>query len=107
MALKKPAKSPKLDSTEEDAAAGEEQRQGEEPQQTLEKVVCIQNEIDRLNEQASEEILHVEQKYNKLRKPHFDRRSELIKNLPDFWMSTVSLPVPGGIYLEFHKPSSA
>ena len=86
MAGKKPTKSPKLD-------AAEEQQQGEEleeQQQTLEKVVGIQNEIDRLNEQASEEILHVEQKYNKLRKPHFERRSELIKKLPDFWLTTVS-----------------
>lgn len=86
MAGKKPTKSPKLD-------AAEEQQQGdelEEQQQTLEKVVGIQNEIDRLNEQASEEILHVEQKYNKLRKPHFERRSDLIKKLPDFWLTTVS-----------------
>lgn len=90
MAGKKPSKSPKLDAAENEGAGVEEQEQGEEQQQMLEKVVGVQNEIDRLNEQASEEILHVEQKYNKLRKPCYERRSELIKSVPDFWLSTVS-----------------
>ncbi len=91
MAGKKPVKSPKLDPADEEVGTGAEEDRDEVSQQDLELVVGIQNEIDRLNEQASEEILHVEQKYNKLRKPHFDRRSELIKKLPDFWLTTVSL----------------
>lgn len=90
MAGKKPAKSPKLDPGDEEGPKEEEDDQVDEAQQDLELVVGVQNEIDRLNEQASEEILHVEQKYNKLRKPHFDRRSELIKKVPDFWLTTVS-----------------
>ena len=90
MAGKKPTKSPKLDAVDEEGKKAEDQEQTDEQQQALEKVVSIQNDIDQLNEQASEEILHVEQKYNKLRKPHFDRRSELIKKLPDFWLTTVS-----------------
>jgi template-activating factor I len=49
-----------------------------------------QNEIDALNEKASEEILQVEQKYNKLRKPHYEKRNELIKNIPNFWVTAVS-----------------
>lgn len=40
-----------------------------------------------MNEKASEEILKVEQKYNKLRKPFFEKRNELIKKIPNFWMS--------------------
>ena len=62
----------------------------EEEQQILERVVSIQHEIDQLNEKASEEILHVEQKYNKLRQPHYIHRSELISSIPDFWHNTVS-----------------
>lgn len=93
MSAKKPTKSPRLEPVEEEGGRVGDQEQGEEQQQTLEKVVSIQNEIDLLTEQASEEILHVEQKYNRLRKPHFDRRSELIKKLPDFWSTTVSLCV--------------
>ena len=64
----------------------------EEDQVQLEKVVAIQHEIDQLNEQASEEILHVEQKYNKLRQPHYQKRSEVIQAIPDFWHTTVSNP---------------
>ncbi|TNN33557.1 Protein SET [Liparis tanakae] len=41
-----------------------------------------------LNEQASEEILKVEQKYNKLRQPFFQKRSELIAKIPNFWVTT-------------------
>ena len=87
MSGEKPRKVAKLD---ESADKDGEQEDGDEHHIKLERVVAIQNEIDMLNEQASEEILHVEQKYNKLRRPHFERRSELIKNLPDFWMTTVS-----------------
>lgn len=42
----------------------------------------------RLNEQASEEILKVEQKYNKLRQPFFQKRSDLIAKIPNFWVTT-------------------
>ncbi|PAV66536.1 hypothetical protein WR25_22545 isoform B [Diploscapter pachys] len=35
------------------------------------------------------EILKVEQKYNKLRHPHYERRAEHIKNLPNFWSTTL------------------
>jgi len=90
MAGKSPPEGPKLDTAEDEGAGVEDQKQAEEQQRLLEEVVGIQNEIDRLNERASEEILHVEQKYNKLRKPCYDRRSELIKNVPDFWLTTVS-----------------
>ena len=82
-------KVPKIDTGDEDSRG--EGESSDEQQQMLEKVVSVQNEIDQLNERASEEILHVEQKYNKLRQPFFERRSELIKNIPDFWSTAVSL----------------
>uniref|UniRef100_A0A8C7AK19 Protein SET n=1 Tax=Neovison vison TaxID=452646 RepID=A0A8C7AK19_NEOVI len=59
-----------------------------EQQETIEHIDEVQNEIDRLNEQASEEILKVEQKYNKLRQPFFQKRSELIAQIPNFWVTT-------------------
>lgn len=77
----------RIEAGDEDSREGET---GDEQQQMLEKVVTVQNEIDQLNERASEEILHVEQKYNKLRQPFFEKRSELIKNIPEFWSTTVS-----------------
>lgn len=85
-------KAPKLD-TANDEEDGEEEAEKvaiEEDQVQLEKVVSIQHEIDQLNEQASEDILHVEQKYNKLRQPHYLKRSDAIVAIPDFWHTTVS-----------------
>ncbi|CAH1786155.1 unnamed protein product [Owenia fusiformis] len=58
-----------------------------EHQEAIEQIDEVQNEIDRLNEQASEEILRVEQKYNKLRQPHFGKRSDLIAKIPNFWVT--------------------
>lgn len=49
---------------------------------------CFLSSLFRLNEQASEEILKVEQKYNKLRQPFFQKRSELIAKIPNFWVTT-------------------
>ncbi|CAF1378948.1 unnamed protein product [Rotaria magnacalcarata] len=58
-----------------------------EMQKAFEVIGDVQNDIDRFNEQASEEILQVEQKYNKLRQPHYKKRSELISKIPSFWIS--------------------
>ncbi|KAK4871521.1 hypothetical protein RN001_015645 [Aquatica leii] len=57
----------------------------EETQKALEEIDSCQNEIEALNEQASEEILKVEQKFNQLRKPYFDKRAEIISKVPNFW----------------------
>jgi len=56
-------------------------------QEAIEKIDEVQNEIDRLNEQASEEILKVEQKYIKLRQPYFQKRSDLVAKIPNFWVT--------------------
>ena len=50
-------------------------------QKAFEVIGEVQNEIDRLNEQASEEILQVEQKYNKLRQPNYKKRSSFRNNI--------------------------
>lgn len=86
------AKVPKLDgaNNEEDGGGDADKVSTGEDQVQLEKVVAIQHEIDELNERASEEILHVEQKYNKLRQPHYLKRSDAILVIPDFWHTTVS-----------------
>jgi len=70
---------------------GEEGRDYDaETQKALEEIDACQNEIDALNEKASEEILKVEQKYNKLRKPYFEKRNDIIKRIPNFWVTAVS-----------------
>lgn len=56
----------------------------------LEQVENLQVEICNLNEKASEEILKVEQKFNKLRRPHFEKRNELLKEIPNFWLTSLA-----------------
>lgn len=56
-----------------------------EAQDAIEEIDRVQTNIDHLNEEASEEILKVEQKYNKLRQPHYKKRSDLIEKIPGFW----------------------
>lgn len=58
--------------------------------EALEQIDSCQNDIDALNEKASEEILKVEQRYNKLRKPFFEKRNDIIKRIPNFWVTAVS-----------------
>ena len=65
----------------------EERDFDEETQAALEDIDGCQNEIDAMNEKASEEILKVEQKYNQLRRPCFDKRKEIISRIPKFWLT--------------------
>lgn len=61
----------------------------EDESEALEAIDSCQNEIDALNEKASEDILQVEQKYNALRKPYFQKRNEIIKRIPSFWVTAI------------------
>ncbi|CAO2594227.1 Protein SET [Lemmus lemmus] len=45
-------------------------------QEAIEPIDEVQNETERLNEQASEEIFKVEQKYNKLSQPFLFRKGQ-------------------------------
>lgn len=67
--------------------SGKEDGFESEHQDIVEQIDAVQNQIDGLNEQASEEILQVEQKYNSMRKPYFGKRADLIKKIPKFWVT--------------------
>ncbi|XP_029637558.1 protein SET isoform X1 [Octopus sinensis] len=82
-----PRKVQKVAVSEASSEAEESRDFDSETQKALEDIDSCQNEIDALNEKASEEILKVEQKFNKLRRPYFDRRNELIKKIPNFWVT--------------------
>ncbi|XP_036905179.1 protein SET-like [Sturnira hondurensis] len=84
---KKPRPSPSPKSEKKPTALGLPKEEKEQ-QEAIEHIDEVQNEIDRLNEQTSEEILKVEQKYNKLRQPFFQKRSELIAKIPNFGVTT-------------------
>jgi hypothetical protein len=79
------ATQPKVPRSSSDSAADGEI--GVNTNALIDEIEEVQNAIDNLNEQASEEILKVEQKFNKLRQPHFEKRSELIAKIPSFWLT--------------------
>lgn len=79
-----PAKVRKLDSS---SGLNESAEFDEATQRALEDIDACQNDIDSLNEKASEEILTTEQKYNKLRKPFFEKRNKVIERIPNFWVT--------------------
>ncbi|KAK1433737.1 hypothetical protein QVD17_10652 [Tagetes erecta] len=61
---------------------------------SIEKLQEIQDELEKINEKASDEVLEVEQKYNEVRKPAYDKRGDIIKSIPDFWLTAfLSHPV--------------
>lgn len=69
-----------------------------ETQKALEDIDSCQTDIDALNEKASEEILLVEMMYNKLRRPHFEKRNNLIRHIPNFWVTAVSFSIMSDVY---------
>ncbi|KAK2117897.1 hypothetical protein P7K49_004784 [Saguinus oedipus] len=71
--MKKPRTPPALGPEETSASAGLLKKGEKEQQEATEHVDEVQNETDRLNEQATEEIL---------------KRSELITKIPKFWVTT-------------------
>ncbi|CAJ0568595.1 unnamed protein product, partial [Mesorhabditis spiculigera] len=57
----------------------------EEKRRMIKQIDEIQSHVDNLNEQASEEVIKIEQKYNQLRRPHMEKRTKLLKEFPQFW----------------------
>ncbi|WCJ35949.1 Testis-specific Y-encoded-like protein 1 [Euphorbia peplus] len=54
---------------------------------SIEKLQEIQDDLEKINEEASDKVLEVEQKYNEIRRPVYDKRNEIIKTIPDFWLT--------------------
>ncbi|XP_050224604.1 NAP1-related protein 2 isoform X2 [Mercurialis annua] len=54
---------------------------------SIEKLQEIQEDLEKINEEASDKVLEVEQKYNEIRKPVYDKRNDIIKSIPDFWLT--------------------
>ena len=42
----------------------------------------------QINDEASDKVLEVEQKYNEVRRPVNKKRNEIIKRIPEFWATT-------------------
>ncbi|XP_068641700.1 NAP1-related protein 2-like [Aristolochia californica] len=54
---------------------------------SIEKLQETQDELEKVNEEASDKVLEVEQKYNDIRRPVYQKRNEIIKSIPDFWLT--------------------
>lgn len=60
----------------------------------IEKLQEVQDELEKVNEEASDKVLEVEQKYNEVRRPVYNKRNQIIQNIPDFWLTAfLSHPV--------------
>lgn len=70
--------------------AGEESSEPDlKATQNLEDIESIQDELVKLNEKESEEMSRIEQKFSVLRKPYYEKRQILLKNIPQFWLQTL------------------
>eukprot|EP01018_Ginkgo_biloba_P019184 Gb_32534 [translate_table: standard] len=53
----------------------------------IEKLQEIQDELEKVNEEASDKVLEVEQRYNEIRRPVYEKRNAIIHTIPDFWLT--------------------
>ncbi|XP_050104161.1 NAP1-related protein 2-like isoform X2 [Malus sylvestris] len=61
---------------------------------SVEKLQEVQDELDKVDDEESDKILEIEQEYNEIRRPVYVKRNEIIKAIPDFWLtSLMSHPV--------------
>ncbi|KAL6997331.1 NAP1-related protein 2 [Sarracenia purpurea var. burkii] len=68
---------------------------------SIEKLQEIQDELEKINEEASDKVLEVEQKYNEIRNPVYEKRNDIIKSIPDFWLTAfLSHPALGDLLTE-------
>ncbi|KAL2633186.1 hypothetical protein R1flu_004665 [Riccia fluitans] len=53
----------------------------------IEKLQEVQDDLERVNEEASDKVLEVEQRYNEIRRPVYNKRNVIIQSIPDFWLT--------------------
>ncbi|MCO5571826.1 hypothetical protein L7F22_025574 [Adiantum nelumboides] len=54
---------------------------------SIQKLQEVQDELEKVNEEASDKVLEVEQKYNEVRRPIYSKRNDIIQAIPDFWLT--------------------
>lgn len=68
---------------------------------SIENLQELQDQLDKVNEEASDKVLEIEQKYNEIKRPVYARRGEIIKCIPDFWLTAFqSHPALGELLIE-------
>ncbi|WCJ20786.1 Testis-specific Y-encoded-like protein 1 [Euphorbia peplus] len=54
---------------------------------SVEKLQEVQNQIEKINGEFCDKVLEMDQQFNAIRKPVYAQRNEIIKNIPDFWLT--------------------
>ncbi|MCE3216860.1 hypothetical protein HAX54_008652 [Datura stramonium] len=52
----------------------------------IETLEDIQDKLEKINEESRNEVLRIAQKYSQIRKPVFEKRNDIIKDIPNFWL---------------------
>eukprot|EP00245_Coleochaete_scutata_P005887 TRINITY_DN19860_c0_g1_i1.p1 TRINITY_DN19860_c0_g1~~TRINITY_DN19860_c0_g1_i1.p1 ORF type:complete len:268 (-),score=89.41 TRINITY_DN19860_c0_g1_i1:403-1206(-) len=61
----------------------------------------VQDQLEKVNEEASDAVLEVEQRFNKVRRPLYDTRGAVIASISDFWLTAwLSHPMLGTLLSE-------
>ncbi|XP_019249076.1 PREDICTED: NAP1-related protein 2-like [Nicotiana attenuata] len=53
----------------------------------IEKLQDIQDKLEKINEEARDEVLKIAQKFSQIRKPVYEKRNDIIKTIPNFWLT--------------------
>ncbi|XP_052253620.1 protein SET-like isoform X2 [Dreissena polymorpha] len=76
------AKVPKMSSSDKECMSLDIQK-------ALEDIEDCQSTLEDLSDKASGEIMQVELKYIQLKRPHFDKRNEIISRIDHFWITSL------------------
>ncbi|KAB2613890.1 NAP1-related protein 2-like [Pyrus ussuriensis x Pyrus communis] len=70
---------------------------------SVEKLQEVQDELDKVDDEESDKILEMEQEYNEIRRPVYVKRNEIIKAIPDFWLTSIFVYPPIVLILSIFK----
>lgn len=71
------------------ARRGDDNAQLEAIGTAIDEIKEIQNTLKEINEKQTREILQIENQANAAKKPHYSKRAEFIKRIPDFWVNAL------------------
>ncbi|KAG1661345.1 hypothetical protein FOA52_005907 [Chlamydomonas sp. UWO 241] len=79
-------KKAKVEVVEGDGGGGE----GDISDPAAAALAAVKQELDKLNEEASDKVLEIEQAYSRLRRPVYKKRAELLSKIPGFWGAAIA-----------------
>uniref|UniRef100_A0A7S1JMG6 Nucleosome assembly protein n=1 Tax=Vitrella brassicaformis TaxID=1169539 RepID=A0A7S1JMG6_9ALVE len=81
-----PAKRVARDGVAEEEDEVKEDFGGFPSEETMNELENIQKELFKLDDECAKEQMEVQKKYDKQKKPAFDKRNEIIAAIPQFWL---------------------